>query len=127
MHGLSAEESAKLSDESVDAEASPIMYGWTRHTWYGGRKQGDVWFFDKPHKSPEHPTMKPVRLCAKAIVNSAPTNGIVLDVFGGSGSTLIAAEQVGRRCFMIEMDPAYCDVIVDRWEKFTGKSALKLA
>jgi DNA modification methylase len=126
MHGLSAEESAKLSDENVDAEASPIMYGWTRHTWYGGRKQGDVWFFDKPHKSPEHPTMKPVRLCAKAIVNSSPTNGIVLDVFGGSGSTLIAAEQVERRCFMIEMDPAYCDVIVDRWEKFTGKKASKI-
>ena len=71
--------------------------------------------------------MKPIRLCAKAIVNSCPTDGIVLDAFGGSGSTLIAAEQVGRRCFMIEMDPAYCDVIVDRWEKFTGKTALKLA
>jgi DNA modification methylase len=71
--------------------------------------------------------MKPVRLCAKAIMNSAPQDGIVLDCFGGSGSTLIAAEQVERRCFMIEMDPAYCDVIVDRWEKFTGKQAVKLA
>ncbi len=126
MHGLSEEESSKL-DETNDAEALPILYGWTRHAWYGGRKQGDVWFFDRPTKSPEHPTMKPVRLCAKAIMNSAPQDGIVLDCFGGSGSTLIAAEQVERRCYMIEMDPAYCDVIVDRWEKFTGRSAVKLA
>ena len=127
LHGLSPEESAKLPNQSIDAEALPILYGWTRHAWYGGRKQGDVWFFDRPTKSPEHPTMKPVRLCAKAIVNSASQDGIVLDCFGGSGSTLIAAEQVGRRCFMMEMDPAYCDVIVDRWEKFKKKTAVKLA
>ncbi|MEO5928224.1 MAG: site-specific DNA-methyltransferase [Patescibacteria group bacterium] len=126
MHGLSAEDSAKLQEPDADSEALPILYGWTRHAWYGGRKQGDVWFFDRPMKSPEHPTMKPVRLCAKAIVNSCPMGGIVLDAFGGSGSTLIAAEQVERRCFMIEMDPAYCDVIVDRWEKFTGKKASKI-
>jgi len=127
LHGLSTDEAAKLTDQALDAEALPILYGWTRHAWYGGRKQGDVWFFDRPTKSPEHPTMKPVRLCAKAIVNSCPTGGIVLDCFGGSGSTLIASEQVGRKCFMIEMDPAYCDVIVDRWEKFTKKAAVKLA
>ena len=127
LHGLSAEEAAKVEDGAADAESLPILYGWTRHAWYGGRKQGDAWFFDRPMKSPEHPTMKPVRLCAKAIVNSCPSEGIVLDAFGGSGSTLIAAEQVGRRCFMIEMDPGYCDVIVDRWEKFTGKTARKLA
>ncbi len=127
LHGLSSDEVERLEDNQVDGDALPILYGWTRHAWYGGRKQGDVWFFDRPMKSPEHPTMKPVRLCAKAIVNSCPMDGIVLDSFGGSGSTLIAAEQVGRRCFMIEMDPAYCDVIVDRWEKFTKKTALKLA
>ncbi len=127
MHGLSEDQSSKLDDSDADAEALPILYGWTNHAWYGGRKQGDVWFFDRPTKSPEHPTMKPVRLCAKAIMNSAPQDGIVLDCFGGSGSTLIAAEQIGRRCCMIEMDPAYCDVIVDRWQKFTGKQAVKLA
>ncbi len=76
LHGLSAEEAAKLEGEQPDAESLPVLYGWTRHAWYGGRKQGDAWFFDRPMKSPEHPTMKPVRLCAKAIVNSCPTDGM---------------------------------------------------
>ncbi len=127
MHGLSAGEANKLSDSGVEHESLPILYGWTRHAWYGGRKQSDVWMIDRPMASPEHPTMKPILLCAKAIKNSCKVGGIVLDTFGGSGSTLIAAEQTGRRCFMMELDPAYCDVIIDRWQKFTGKTAELIA
>ena len=71
--------------------------------------------------SPEHPTMKPVALCEKAIANSSKVDNIVLDPFGGSGSTLIACEKLGRRCYMMEIDEHYCDVIIKRYEDFTGK------
>ena len=74
-------------------------------------------------RSDEHPTMKPIELVARAIGNSSNKGDIVLDLFGGSGSTLIACEQTGRKCRMMELDPRYCDVIVDRWQKFTGKTA----
>ena len=121
MHGLS-DDVAHIAEK----EAEPIMYGWSKHEWYGGRKQGDVWMVDRPKRSVEHPTMKPVELCGKAIVNSSKREGVVLDVFGGSGSTLIAAEALGRRCFMMELDPIYCQVIIDRWEMFTGRKAVKL-
>ena len=110
----------------VDEDKLPIMYGWSKHNWYGGRKQGDVWRFDRPKISREHPTMKPVALCAKAIQNSSLRGDIVLDVFGGSGSTLIACEQLDRKCYMMEMEPKYIDVIVKRWEQFTGEKATKL-
>ena len=83
----------------------------------------DVWNIDKDTKY-EHPTQKPVGLCARAIVNSTPNT--VLDLFGGSGSTLIACEQLNRKCFMMELDPVYCQVIIDRWEKFTNKQAIKI-
>ena len=99
------------------------MYGWGRHAWYGGRKQGDVWLIERPSKSPHHPTEKPVTLCARAIRNSSQRGQIVLDAFGGSGSTLVAAEQLQRRCFMMELSPAYVDVIIRRWEHLSGKKA----
>lgn len=81
---------------------------------------------NKPVRSDMHPTMKPVRMCAKLISNSTKPNEIVLDLFGGSGSTLIACEQIGRKCYMMEYDPKYVDVIINRWEQFTGKKAKKI-
>jgi len=83
-----------------------------------------VWRIEKPQRNDVHPTMKPVGLCARAIGNSSKPGEIVLDVFGGSGSTLIAAEQLNRTCYMMELDPIYCDVIIKRWENFTGQKAV---
>lgn len=85
-----------------------------------------VWRFEKPVRNGEHPTMKPIGLCARAIQNSSRLGDIVLDLFGGSGSTLMAAEQVNRTCYTMELDPIYCDVIVRRWEEFTEKKAVRL-
>ena len=85
-----------------------------------------VIYCDKPHASKLHPTMKPVKLVARFILNSSQRGDIVADIFGGSGTTLIACEQTGRKCRMMELDPGYCDVIVERWEKFTGKKAVLL-
>nr|MBQ4458188.1 DNA modification methylase [Clostridia bacterium] len=85
-----------------------------------------VWEIDKPRESKLHPTMKPIELIANALENSTKENDCVLDVFGGSGSTLIACEQLNRKCFMCELDERYCDVIVQRWENFTGKKAVLL-
>jgi len=113
-------------DESTEYENLPILYGWNKHKWYGGRKQGDVWLIKRPNKNVEHPTMKPVMLCAKAIINSCPKNGLVLDPFLGSGSTLIAAEKTGRTCYGMELDPHYVDVIIKRWEDYSKKKAVKL-
>jgi DNA modification methylase len=101
----------------------PILYGWkpgTAHKFYGGRNQSTVWQIDRPMASREHPTMKPVALCAKAIENSSKAGDIVLDLFGGSGSTLIACEQLNRTCYMMELDPVYCDVIVQRYINLKG-------
>lgn len=129
-----------------------ILYGWfqgTSHYWSGVRNlsdvieddlmydgdgvplvrvepggiESDIWNFPKPHKNKLHPTMKPVALCSRAIVNSSIKDGIVLDVFGGSESTLIACEKNYRRCRMMELDQLYCDVIVKRWENYTGSKA----
>lgn len=127
MYGLTEAE-AKAVEEAPEGQydGTPIMYGWNRHQWYGGRKQGDVWLIERPSKSPHHPTEKPVTLCAKAIRNSSQRGQIVLDAFGGSGSTLIAAHQLQRKCFMMELSPAYCDVIIRRWEHLSGKKAKKL-
>ena len=85
-----------------------------------------VIYEDKPLVNDVHPTMKPVRLMARLVANSSRKKEIVLDIFGGSGSTLIACEQLGRRCFMMELDPKYVDVIIDRWETFTGKKAERI-
>jgi len=96
----------------------PILYGWkdgASHSWYGGRNQATVVKFDKPSRNGEHPTMKPLALCGQLIMNSSKEGDIVLDTFGGSGSTLIASDQTGRTCYMAELDPKYCDVIVKRY------------
>ncbi len=101
----------------------PILMGWkptAGHQWYADRKQRTTWNFDRPSKSKYHPTMKPVALVAYPIVNSSLSNSIVLDPFGGSGSTLIACEQTGRVCHTIELDEKYVDVIVERFREFKG-------
>ena len=107
----------------------PILYGWKKgrkSSYHGGRSQNDLWEFSRPNSSMEHPTMKPVSILRKAILNSSLSRDIVLDPFGGSGSTLIACEQTGRRCRMIELDPKYCDIIIKRWEQYTGKKAQRI-
>lgn len=104
----------------------PISYGWKRgagHHQLSDRKQTTVWEFDRPSKVKIHPTMKPVDLLQRAIQNSSDKGGIVVDGFGGSGSTLIACERLDRRCFMSEVSPRYCDAIVARWEADTGLQA----
>ena len=93
------------------------------HYFTDSRNQTTVLEFDKPIKNEEHPTMKPIDLLAYLIKNSSKENELILDLFGGSGSTLIAAEQTNRKCYMMELDPKYCDVIIRRWEKLTGQKA----
>jgi site-specific DNA-methyltransferase (adenine-specific) len=107
----------------------PCLYGWAdgaAHTWLGDRSQTTVLEFDKPAKSAEHPTMKPVDLFAYLIGNSCKPNGVVLDPFAGSGTALVAAEQTGRTACLVELDPRYCDVVVARFEAFTGQKAQRL-
>lgn len=104
----------------------PILYGWKEKNtgkWMGDRKQSNVWSMKRPSVNDLHPTMKPVELVAKALVNSSGSEDIVLDLFLGSGSTLIAAEKTGRICYGMELDPKYVDVILKRWEDYTGKVA----
>lgn len=104
----------------------PILYGWKEgagHAWYGDRSQMSVWEVARPQKSELHPTMKPVELIEIALKNSSKAGDIVLDAFGGSGSTLIACERLGRSCRMVEISENYCDVIVRRWQDFTGQRA----
>jgi len=104
----------------------PVLFGWKRkgkHEWYTGRKESTIWEFDKPKKNGDHPTMKPVPLLAYPIKNSSMSNCIVLDPFGGSGSTLIACEQTNRICFTTELDEKYCDVIVKRYIEQVGSSS----
>jgi DNA modification methylase len=115
-----------LGGQDYHWQHEPILYGWkpgAAHNWNGDRKQTTTWEIDRPSRSSDHPTMKPIELCAKAINNSSRSDDIVLDPFGGSGSTLIAAEQTGRTCYTMELDPVYCDVIIRRWEELTGKKA----
>lgn len=103
----------------------PCLYGWKKkgkHQWYSDRKQTTIWEFDKPKKNGDHPTMKPIPLIAYPIKNSSMSNCIVLDPFGGSGSTLIACEQLGRICHTIELDEKYCDVIVKRYIEQVGSA-----
>ena len=115
-----------LGRADYQRQYEPILYGWPDgkpHHWCGDRDQSDVWNIKKPQKNDLHPTMKPVELMERSIRNSSRPGDTVLDCFGGSGSTLIAAEKAGRRCFMMELDPKYCDVIVRRWQEFTGLKA----
>ena len=107
----------------------PCLYGWNEgaaHYWAGGRAQSTVLDYDRPIRSEEHPTMKPIQLFDRLIRNSCPKDGIVYDPFGGSGTTLLACEQNGRICWMVELDPRYVQVIIDRWEKLTGEKAVKI-
>lgn len=119
-----------LSRKDYHTKYEPIWYGWkngeARLHPLDDRKQCDVWDFDRPKVSLEHPTMKPVGLVARAIENSSDPGNVVLDLFGGSGTTLIASEQTGRKCYMMELDPHYCDVIIQRWENITGEKAVLL-
>ena len=108
----------------------PCLYGWkdgAAHSWYSDRKQTTVLEFDKPQRSEEHPTMKPVPLFAYQIKNNTQPGDAVLDLFGGSGTTLIACEQIGRTGYVMELEPRFCDVIIRRWEKLTGKKAVKIS
>jgi DNA modification methylase len=105
----------------------PMLYGWkegTDHFWCGARDQGDVWFVKKPVVNDLHPTMKPVELVERAIRNSSKGRDTVFDPFGGSGTTLIACEKAGRQARLVELEPKYCDVIVRRWQEFSGKQAV---
>jgi len=106
----------------------PILYGWKpgSHLFYGGRNLTTIWKVDRPMASREHPTMKPVALVAQAVKNSTKGEDIVLDLFLGSGTTLIACEQLGRTCYGMEISPQYCQVIIDRWERLTGQKAEKV-
>lgn len=103
----------------------PCLFGWKKsgkHQWYSDRKQTTVWEFEKTKKNTDHPTMKPIPLLSYPIANSSMSNTLVLDPFGGSGSTLIACEQMDRSCYTIELDEKYCDVIVRRYIEFKGSS-----
>jgi len=114
-----------LSRKDYHTQYEPMYYGWAsgapRVHPLVDREQSDVWNFPKPSKSDLHPTMKPVDLLCRAIQNSSNRDDLVVDMFGGSGSTLIAAEQTGRTCYMMELDPGNCDVIAKRYIEFTGK------
>lgn len=113
-----AKDTFTLGRSDYHRQYEPILYGWKEgvsHYFCGDRSQGDVWEFAKPKKNDVHPTMKPVELCQRAVLNSSKPNDIVLDLFGGSGSTLIACEQTNRRCRMMEFEPKYCDVILKRF------------
>jgi DNA modification methylase len=115
-----------LGRSDYQRQYEPILYGWPAghdRYWCGARDQGDVWFIDKPARNDLHPTMKPVALVERAIRNSSKSRDIILDPFGGSGSTLVACEKTGRQARLVELDPRYCDVIVQRWQDWAGSSA----
>ena len=113
-----------LSNSDYMSMYEPMFYGWVNnHKFYGGKNGMDIWRIKRTAKNDLHPTMKPVELVEKAILDGSQVNGIVLDLFGGSGTTMIAAEKTGRCARLMELDPKYCDVIVKRWEDFTGQKA----
>lgn len=117
-----------LGRADYQRQFEPILYGWREGAdryWCGARDQGDVWFVNKPHKNDLHPTMKPIELVERAILNSSQKGEVVLDGFGGSGSTMIASEKSGRCARLIELDPKYVDVIVRRWQEYAGEEAIR--
>lgn len=121
--------SMTLGRQDYQWKHEPCLYGWkdgASHNWYSDRSQTTVMDFAKPNRNGEHPTMKPLELIGYQIKNSSKENDIVTDLFGGSGTTLIACEQLERSCYMMELDPKYADVIIKRWETLTGKKAVKL-
>jgi|TARA_R100000081_G_scaffold66563_1_gene34357 DNA modification methylase len=116
-----------LSNSDYMSKYEPIFYGWVEnHNFYGGNNGMDIWDIKRTSKNNLHPTMKPIELCSKAITDGSINNNIVLDLFLGSGSTLIAAEKLNRKCYGMELDEKYCDVIIERWEQFTGLKAEKI-
>ena len=123
-----AKDALVISRKDYHTQYEPIWYGWnaddSRLSPLLDRKQSDVWNVDRPRVSKLHPTTKPVELVERAINNSTQRTNLVLDLFLGSGSTLIAAEKTGRRCFGMELDPKYADVIIERWQNYTGKNAV---
>ena len=119
-----------LGRQDYQWKHEPCLYGWkdgASHRWFSDRKQTTVLEFEKPARNAEHPTMKPVPLMAYEIRNSSRVGDTVLDSFGGSGSTLMACEQTGRKCVTMELDPHYCDVILKRWEDYTGQKAERIS
>lgn len=123
-----AKNSLTLSRTDYQSQHEPCLYGWMKdgkHTFYGDRKQVSIWKFDK-ERFEGHTTPKPVALIERALQNSSKGGDTISDFFGGSGSTMIACEKLGRQARLMELDPKYCDVIVKRWEDFTGKKAVLL-
>ncbi len=121
-----AKSTFSLGRQDYQWKHEPCLYGWkdgASHRWFSDRKQTTVLEFEKPARNAEHPTMKPVPLMGYEIRNSSRVGDTVLDSFGGSGSTLMACEQTGRKCVTMELDPHYCDVILKRWEDYTGQKA----
>lgn len=119
-----------FAEEDYRQDHDPCLYGWTegaKHYFIDDRKKSTVIEYNKPLKNGDHPTMKPVGVLAKQVANSSRGDEVVLDLFGGSGSTMIACEKLNRICYMMELDPKYCDVIVKRWENLTGRKAEKVA
>jgi DNA modification methylase len=117
-----------LGRSDYQRQYKPILYGWPegkRHYWCGDRNQSDLWFIDKPHANDLHPTMKPVELVERAVQNSSHKGDLILDPFAGSGSTAIACENLSRKARLIEIDTGYADVIVRRWQNYTGQSATR--
>jgi DNA modification methylase len=116
-----------MGRQDYHCKHEPILCGWKDggfHNWYSDRKQTTVLEFERPQKNIEHPTMKPINILEYLIKNSSKNNDLILDNFLGSGSTLIACEKTGRRCYGMELDEHYCDVIIKRWEDFTGNKAV---
>jgi DNA modification methylase len=123
-----AKDSLVLSRKDYHTQYEPLWYGWLEgapHLALTDRKQSDLWEIPRPKRSDEHPTMKPLELVGRSLQNSSVAGALVIDFFGGSGTTLIAAEQLERTCFMLELDPHYSDVIINRWEAMTGGKAVK--
>ena len=122
-------QSIVLNRADYNYQHEPFLYGWNKtHKFYGkGKfKNTSVWQIDRPTRSKEHPTMKPVELFAEILNNATKKDDVVLDTFCGSGTSFIACEQLGRICYGLELDPKYCDVIIKRWETFTGEKAVKI-
>lgn len=123
-----SKQSMALGRQDYQWKHEPCLYGWksgAAHSWYSDRSQTTVLEFNRPNRNAEHPTMKPVELFSYLIKNSTRRGDVVLDSFGGSGTTLIACEQLGRKCLTMELDPQYCDVIIRRWQNLTGKNAVR--
>lgn len=121
--------SITLGRQDYQWKHEPCLYGWkdgAGHSWYNGRAETTILNFDKTKKNDLHPTMKPLDLIGYLMQNSSKKDDVVLDLFGGSGSTLIACEQLNRKCYMMELDPKYVDVIIARWETLTGQKAVRI-